>query len=195
MFGRLAPVILAPVIAATLACGSSDEDPIPSDTDGLVQTQTVLAQTKPDLRDGRVFSGALGYSAELPGGWGISATVGIANGNQDTFFAVGTDEFPPTIQVRCVRVTDKSEAVRAAVTETGRAYRNVTLGVPRLVDGQDAISVRFLAGQAPLEVEREDVRFADEACAWSISYITLPGRREDKLSVFERFLNTFNANE
>jgi hypothetical protein len=188
-------VNIAVLCAALAGCNSSNEDNEHSDSDALLsQTQTALAQRKPEFRNGAVFSGALGYSAELPADWIILPTVAISDGDQDTFSAPAGEGLPSTIQVRCFRAADEEASIQSAIDQTRRAFHNVIDGPSRVVDGHDTVSLRYMAGTPPLEVEREDVRFAAGGCAWSISYITPPGEREIHLDSFDRFLGSFHAN-
>jgi hypothetical protein len=175
---------------------SSDEGASGSNEDvGPVQSATARAQHKPTFEEGSVHSGTLGYSAELSEEWAIQPTIELPEGQQDTYVASGGDgKLPASITVRCFRAEDEAARVQTALAETRRAFKDVTPGPSRRVQGVEAISVRYTAGQPPLEVEREDVVFATDRCAWFISFVNSPGQRNDRIDEFDRFLATFDAN-
>jgi hypothetical protein len=179
---------------AVAACGGEDDDGDTAADGGVSLTATARAANAPEFEGGTVRSGALGYSAELPQEWSIQPTVDLPNGQQDTFIAPPSPPaLPTTITVRCLRADNEVAAVQAALTETSRAFADVTPGAARSVDGQEAASARYTAGQPPLNVEREDVVFANGRCVWTISYVNAPGARDGYLNDFERFLSTFTA--
>jgi hypothetical protein len=190
--------MLTLLAAALAACdsggdGNDDSGEAPDDNSGL-GTATALAANAPQLEGGTVRSGTLGYSAALPEDWSILPTATLPQGLQDTFTAPAGESLPATIQVRCVS-GDPQAGVEAALTQTSRAYPNATPGPVRTVNGQPVGAVQYTAGQAPVNVEREDVVFASGRCAWTISYVTAAGDRDSHLADFERFVSTFAATQ
>lgn len=189
--------VMLTIVSTILASGCSDDDGEGSSNDpGPSQTSTARAENAPDYDNGSVRSGALGYTAELPVEWSIQPTLELPNGRQDTYIAPASPpQLPTTITVRCFRADDEVAGAQAALTETSRAYPDVTPGTARSVDGREAASARYTAGQPPLNVEREDVVFADDRCVWTVSYVNAPGAREGYIEDFERFLSTFEASQ
>jgi hypothetical protein len=179
------------LLAATAfaACDSGDDDDAPADP-GAMQSATARAGQHAEFQDGTVRSGALGYSAELSDDWSILPTAVLPNGQQDTFTAEG-ETFPPTIQVRCLAPQAGTDAAASALTETARAHPEATPGGPRTIDGIAAQSLIYTAGQPPVEVVREDVIFSTPRCLWSVSLVTAPGQRDERLAEFEQFVSTF----
>jgi hypothetical protein len=177
------------------SCDSGGQENEPPGS-GPSLTQTAAGQTSPEFRDGSVFSGAIGYSAKLSSEWSAFPTASLADGQQDTFSTqVAGATLPASIQVRCFRAIDEGARIQAILTETSRAHPESTATPTRsvTVDGHEAVSVVYLAGTPPLEVEREDVVFASERCAWTISLVSPPGLRDALLAEFEEFLSTFRA--
>jgi hypothetical protein len=186
----IAVMLSVPSLFIASACGGDDDsgssnDPRPS------QSGTARAANAPEYDNGSVRSGSLGYSAELPEDWIILPTSVLPRGLQDQYIAPTTGELPATIRVRCLNDTEAS--TEAALTETTRAHPDATPGPGRVVDGHDAASLRYTAGAAPAETEQEEVVFSNARCTWTISLVTAPGRRDEHLNEFERFLSTFES--
>lgn len=182
--------IMSATLAATIACGGDDNEGGAPNDPGTSQTATVRAGNAPESEGGTVRSGSLGYSADLPEDWTVLPSAELPQGLQDQFISPDSEQFPATIQVRCLR---DASAGATTLTETARVHPEATPGTSRTVNGQAAISVRYTAGAAPTEIEREDVVFSTDRCAWVISFLNAPGKREERAAEFEQFLNSFDA--
>jgi hypothetical protein len=176
-----------------LAACSSDGDDDQNDLDPLA-TVTARAANAPRFENGVVSSGSVGYTAELAGEWNVLPTTELPQGLQDTLISKSdSGQLASTIQVRCFTAEDEVAGAQASLTETSRAHPDATPGPARTVDGHDAVSVQYVAGAEPANVEREDVVFPTDRCVWTISLVNGPGARERHLDDFEHFLSTFKA--
>jgi hypothetical protein len=180
--------------AAAFAGGCGDDDGGGASNDpGPSQSATARAQNVPDRENGTVRSGSLGYSAEIPEDWNVLPTTELPQALQDQYVSPDSGQFPATIRVRCLKGAEAT--VETVLSETTRAHTDATPGPQRTVGGQEITSLRYRAGTPPIQTEHEDVVFSSSQCVWVISFVTAPDKREERIGVFERFLNTFNATQ